>query len=203
MQVLLIERAQDPFAGRWALPGGFVQPEQDLRSAAQATLVAKTGVEIGRAHLEQLASFGHPSRDPRMRVVSVAYLAMVADPPAAIPGSDAKKAEWVDIESVDRSALAFDHPQILAAGIERAMAKLEYTTLATSFCGSEFTIGELRSVYETVWGTTLDPANFHRKVLASAGFVVPTGSTSIKTKGRPAKTYRAGSAETLVPPLQR
>lgn len=201
--VLLIERAHDPFAGCWALPGGFVEPDQDLIDAARHTLVDKTGIEVAHAHLEQLASFGRPDRDPRMRVISVAYLAMVADPPAAIPGRDAKQAEWVDIDAVERPALAFDHADVLAAGIERAKAKLEYTTLATSFCGAEFTIGELRAVYEAVWGTTLDPANFHRKVMASAGFVVPTGATSTRTKGRPAKTYRAGSAEALVPPLQR
>ncbi len=203
LEVLLVERAEEPFAGSWALPGGFVGPEQDLSDAAGATLTDKTGIELDTAHLEQLATFGSPARDPRMRVVSVAYLAMVANPPPAAAGRDAAAAEWQPVSSARATTLAFDHADVLEAGVERARAKLEYTTLATSFCAPEFTMAELRTVYETVWGIALDPPNFHRKVLGSAGFVEPTGRTATQAKGRPAKTYRAGPATTLTPPLAR
>ena len=203
VEVLLVERTEPPFAGRLALPGGFVGPDETLVEAARRKLSEKTGVLVDRAHLEQLASFGAVDRDPRMRVVSVAYLAMTADPPSPTPAADAGRAEWIDIATVDRAALAFDHGQILDAGLERARAKLEYSTLATSFCGSTFTIGELRSVYEAVWGVPLDAPNFHRKVMATDGFVEPTGETVAPAKGRPAKTYRAGPATELAPPLQR
>ena len=104
---------------------------------------------------------------------------------------------------VDPKALAFDHGEILAAGIERARSKLEYTTLGTSFCGPEFTVAELRSVYEAAWGTTLDAANFHRKVLATNGFVEPTGRTESSGPGRPARTYTAGDADALHPAIVR
>lgn len=215
VEVLLIERAHEPFPGHPALPGGFVGQDEALSEAARRKLVEETGVGVEQAHLEQLASFGAVDRDPRMRVMSVAYLAMTADPPGVQAGIDAEvdagvdaevealRAEWVVVDEVDRDALAFDHRRILEAGLERARAKLEYSTLATNFCGSEFTIGELRSVYEAVWGVRLDPPNFHRKVLATDGFVEPTGDTVAQAKGRPAKTYRAGPATVMVPPLQR
>jgi len=199
MEVLLVQRTEAPQAGQWALPGGFVGPDQDLSTAAQVKLADKTGIDVDRAHLEQLATFGDPTRDPRMRVVSVAHLAMVAEPGEL--GVD--QAAWHAVADVADLSLAFDHAQILEAGIERARAKLEYTTLATSFCGPEFTIAELRSVYEAVWGPRLDAANFHRKVTATEGFVEPTGRTESGGRGRPARTYQAGSATTLHPPLVR
>jgi len=203
LDVLLLQRAEEPFARQWALPGGFVGPDQDLIEAARGKLEQKTGVSVETAHLEQLATFGHPDRDPRMRVVSVAWLALLADPPDPVAGIDALDSAWVDIDGLDRSTLAFDHHLILEAGIERARNRIEYTTLATRFLADEFTIAELRSVYETLWGVTLDPANFHRKVNASQGFVTATGRSVSHGKGRPAKTYAAGPAEYLEPPVRR
>lgn len=202
-EVLLVKRASEPFAGAWALPGGFVAPEQSLLAAARTKLVDKTGVAVDETHLEQIASFGQPERDPRMRVVSVAWLALLADPPEPIAGTDTDEAAWVDVADIDRQSLAFDHATILDAGIERARNRIEYTTLAAQFCGNEFTIGELRSVYETLWDTELDPANFHRKVLATDDFVTETGATSSGGRGRPARLYRRGSATNLDPPLHR
>lgn len=201
VQVLLVERDADPYGGKWALPGGFVQPGQSLLDAAQFKLQDKTGLALESTHLEQLASFGAPDRDPRMRVVSVAWLALVADPTEPVAGTESRDAAWVDVAS--HAGLAFDHDQILAAGMERARNRIEYTTLATTFCSDEFTMGELRAVYETLWGQQLDPANFNRKVLASSGFVEATGDVVAQPKGRPAKTYRRGPAETLSPPLHR
>lgn len=203
VQVLLVKRGAEPFAGQWALPGGFVGPDQALGDAARSKLTDKTGVTVTEAHLEQLASFGDPDRDPRMRVVSVAWLALLADPPEPVAGTDADDATWMPLDEIDRSSLAFDHAAILHAGLERAQNRIEYTTLAAQFCGDEFTIGELRAVYETLWGTELDPANFHRKVLATDGFVEPTGNSVSVGRGRPARSYRRGSAERLDPPLHR
>lgn len=199
MEVLLVQRTEAPHKGSWALPGGFVGPDQDLLTAAQAKLSHKTGVDLDRAHLEQLATFGDPKRDPRMRIVSVAHLAMVPEP----GDLGVENAAWHRTDELATAKLAFDHGDIAAAGIERARAKLEYSTLGTSFCNETFTIVELRNVYEAVWGVSLDPANFHRKVLASEGFVEPTGETVSQGRGRPAQVYRAGPATELHPPINR
>ncbi len=202
VRALLVRRAADPFAGSWALPGGFVGPDQSLADAAHETLARKTGVSVDATHLEQLASFGRPDRDPRMRIVSVAWLALLAEPVEPVAGDDTDEAQWVDVAALD-SDLAFDHAEILAAGIERARNRIEYTTLATRFCGDEFTMAELRAVYETLWSTELDPANFHRKVLAIDGFVEPTGESTSGGRGRPARLYRRGDAVDLDPPVRR
>ena len=103
----------------------------------------------------------------------------------------------------DRKRLAFDHHRILGDAVERARAKLEYSPLATAFCADEFTISELRGIYEAVWGVPLDPRNFHRKVTKTDGFVVPTGETTTRDGGRPAQLFRRGTAQTLYPPLTR
>lgn len=199
LRVLLIRRDQDPQRGSWALPGGFVGPDQDLADAARHKLADKTGVHVATAHLEQLRTFGAPDRDPRMRVVSVAHLALVSDPPEP----DQESAQWHSVQSIGQQTLAFDHAEVLSVGVERARSKLEYSMLATSFCAPEFTIADLRAVYEAVWGQELDPANFHRKVLAVDGFVEPTGNTESGGRGRPARTYQAGGADTLHPPIVR
>jgi ADP-ribose pyrophosphatase YjhB (NUDIX family) len=198
LQALLIKRGIPPFAGDWALPGGFVRDGEDLTAAAARELREETGLAPG--HLEQLATYGDPARDPRGRVVTVAYLALLPDLPAPSAGTDAADAFW---RPVPAGGLAFDHDRILADGVERARSKLEYTPLATAFCPPEFTIAELRAVYETVWRTTLDPRNFHRKVTGAEGFVEPTGESVIRERGRPAQLFRRGSATLLHPALLR
>lgn len=201
LNVLLVQRGEQPFAGSLALPGGFVEPDEDLVVAARRELAEETGVRVG--HIEQLATYGAPKRDPRMRVVSVAYVAMV--PQAAEPraGTDASAASWRRADTLRPSKLAFDHARILRDGVERARAKLEYTTLATAFCSPDFTIAELRSVYEAIWGERLDPRNFSRKVLTSEGFVEAAGGLTTRGGGRPARLYRAGPATELDPPIRR
>ena len=168
LQALTVRRGEEPFKGEWALPGGFLKPEEDLVTAAERELLEETGVASDRFHLEQLASYGDPHRDPRMRTVTVAYVALAADLPAPTAGSDAAEATWQPVgELLDGGSLAFDHATILRDGVERARAKLEYTPLAAAFCPEEFTVSELRRVYEVVWGVAIDPRNFHRKVTGS------------------------------------
>jgi 8-oxo-dGTP diphosphatase len=201
LSVLLVTRGEGPALGSRALPGGFVRPDEDLPQAAARELAEETGLTLGDVHLEQLASYGAPGRDPRMRVVTVAYLALAPEMPTPKAGSDAAGADWVP--AAKAGPLAFDHKQILADGVERARAKLEYTPLAAAFCPPEFTIAQLRGVYETVWGTALDPRNFHRKATGTPGFVIPADGETAGGRGRPAQLYRKGPAATLYPPLLR
>jgi 8-oxo-dGTP diphosphatase len=196
--VLLIRRANPPFKGKWALPGGFVRGRETLDEAAERELHEETGM---RGHVEQLRTYGDVKRDPRGRVFSVAYLALAPDFGALTSGGDAEAAAWHSVDVVP--ALAFDHAHILRDGLERARAKLEYTTLATTFCDMQFTIPELRAVYEAVWGQTLDAANFYRKVTRSEGFIAPLKDTQQGAEGRPARLYRPGTATLLMPPMMR
>ncbi|MDQ1044264.1 NUDIX domain-containing protein [Streptomyces sp. V4I2] len=204
LHVLLVERGQEPYAGHWALPGGFVQPDESAETAARRELAEETGLaDVSGLHLEQLWTYSEPDRDPRMRVVSVAFAALLPDPPEPHGGSDAAQARWVPYDSA--RPLAFDHDRILADAHERVGAKLEHTCLATAFCPPEFTLGELQQVYETVWGSTLDRPNFRRKVLATPGFVEPVPGAARLTggRGKPAALYRSGPATALHPPLLR
>lgn len=205
LQVLLVERDTHPFRGGLALPGGFVEPAEDLDAAAIRRLERETGVRRDVAHVEQLGAFGAPARDPRMRVVSVAYLVFAPDLPPPRPGPSTRSVGWVPVEDVDVDRLAFDHDTVLAAGVERARAKLEYSPYATSFCAEEFTVAELRHVYEATWGTPLDPRNFHRKVTGTPGFLVPVGRDSAPGPGggRPAALFRRGTAGLLHPAMLR
>ena len=201
---LAVRRGEPPYQGRWALPGGFVEIDEDLRDAARRELAEETGLETGAARLEQLATYGAPGRDPRGRTISVAYLAVLPRLAEPTAGSDAAQAAWRPAEwLLGKGRLAFDHRTILADGVERARAKLEYTNIATAFVDTEFTIGDLRDVYEVVWGHSLDPGNFHRKVTRTDGFVEATGDRRSVGRGRPAELFRAGPEESLNPPLTR
>lgn len=204
LRVLTICRGEEPYKGQLALPGGFVHPDEDLADAAARELAEETGIDLAAVHLEQLATYGTPGRDPRMRVVTVVYLALVPEPPRPSAGTDTEAADWVPVTELSGDQLAFDHNQILADGLERARAKLEYSPLATAFCPPEFAVGELRRVYEIVWGCSLDPRNFHRKVTSTPGFLEPVGKTvSRYERGRPAQLYRCGTATQLHPPMLR
>jgi 8-oxo-dGTP diphosphatase len=203
LHVLIVERGNQPYRGRLALPGGFLRTDEDPDDAARRELREETGLDGSRLHLEQLRTFGAPGRDPRGRVLTVAYLAIAPGLPVPVAGSDARAARWEPVRTLSPGTLAFDHGEILAEGVERARAKLEYTTLATVFCADTFTIGELRRVYEVVWGISLDPRNFSRKVTNTDGFVLPTGATKSPDTGRPAALYRAGPAKVLHPPMLR
>ena len=207
LRVLLIRRAIGPFRDSWALPGGFVRPDEDLDTAAARELVEETSISQEPEHLEQFGTYGHPDRDPRMRVVSVGYWAIVPDLPTPKGGSDAAYAELVPVAELEsgRIRLAFDHDRIVADGIARARSRLEDTTIATRFCPPEFTISDLRRVYDAVWASELDPGNFQRKVKQTAGFLKPIKQTtrSGDKGGRPAALWTRGPAESLSPPLTR
>ncbi|MFJ1750584.1 NUDIX hydrolase [Streptomyces sp. NPDC088116] len=206
LHVLLVQRGEEPYLGAWALPGGFVLPRESAGQAARRELAEETGLSeetAGALHLEQVRTYSDPDRDPRMRVVSVAYAALVPDLPEPRGGGDAAHARWTEFGAPGR--LAFDHDHILADAYDRVGSKLEYTCLATAFCPPEFTLGELRQVYETVWGVELDRPNFRRKVLTTPGFVQALEGPPRRTggRGKPATLYRAGAATTLHPPLLR
>lgn len=193
LRVLLVRRGREPERGRLALPGGFAGLDEDLADAARRELVEETGVRD--VVLEQLATYGAPGRDPRGRVVSVAHVAVLAEQAETRGGTDAAEADWHRVEPLlrGRNRLAFDHRRILTDAVERVRSKLEYTTLATAFVGPEFTLTELRRVYEVVWGAEFDAGNFQRKMRQTEDFVVETGRTrpSPVGRGRPAATFRA------------
>ena len=199
LKVLLIQRGQPPYEGACALPGGFVQPDEDLDSAAARELREETGIGHERSRLRQIGSYGAPDRDPRMRVVSVAYGAVVArlaDVPRG--GGDAAHAEFVPVADVqgDRLPLAFDHRRIVDDAVARLRAELDTSDVAVGFCPPEFTIRELREVYEAILLTELDSGNFQRKVTQRKGYLTPTERrvTPGERGGRPATLWRVGDA---------
>ncbi|MGN6243913.1 MAG: NUDIX hydrolase [Motilibacteraceae bacterium] len=216
--VLLVERGNEPFRGHWALPGGFVGVEESVEDAAWRELREETGVSRFPGHLEQLATYGDPGRDPRARVVSVAHVAFAPDLPDPTAGSDAASARWWPVndlgldpapdgvEPTEAPVLAFDHAQILRDALERARSKLEYTTLAVQFVREPFTLADLRRVYAAVWGTAPELGTFRRRVLSTRGFVEPaprTAEGATHDAGRPPLLYRAGTATALQPAMLR
>ncbi|WP_327045379.1 NUDIX hydrolase [Microbispora sp. NBC_01189] len=205
LQVLLVERGNEPYLGHLALPGGFVRSGETLDDTALRELSEETALDGRKLHLEQLHTYSAPSRDPRGRVITVAYLALGPDLPLPVAGTDATAAHWAPVSAAldGDTSLAFDHTAILRDGLERARTKLEHTTVAAAFCPEPFTVGELRRIYEAVWGFKLDPSNFRRKVTRTEGFLEPTGERSIPDIGRPAALYRRGPAAFLIPPLLR
>jgi 8-oxo-dGTP diphosphatase len=204
LDTVLVERRSDPFEGRWSLPGGLVGQGEDIDAAVPRVLAARTGLEP--PHVEQLATYGAPDRDPRMRVVSVAYLLLLPIGASPVAGGDGRGARFFPVDAVSRhlrppTPLAFDHERILADAVDRTRSKLEYTTLAATFLPDEFTLGDLRRVYESVWGVGLHHSNFSRKVRSVNGFVEPTGRRAASS-GAP-ELFRRGPAELMMPPLMR
>ncbi|APU15444.1 MULTISPECIES: NUDIX hydrolase [Actinoalloteichus] len=205
-QIMLVERGVEPYRGLPALPGGFLHDAgESLDAAAARELAEETGLDASRLHWEQLGTYGEPDRDPRQRVVTVCYLAFVVGTATPQAGGDARAASWVPTSTILKgdTQLAFDHRQIIDAAVERARSKLEYTTLAATFCDPEFTVTDLRQVYEIVWDEHLDPRNFHRKVTGVTDFLVPTGRQTVRHGGRPAALFRRGSAHLLHPAMLR
>jgi 8-oxo-dGTP diphosphatase len=205
MHVLLVERGEEPFRGRWALPGGFKRPTETLDQAAGREVREETGVEAA-PRLRQFGAYGDPGRDPRMNVVTVAYLAVLPDVPTPVGGTDATAAALVPVAEVleGRRPLAFDHARIVGDAVDRVRLELGLSGMALAFLGEDFTIAELRSVYEAVWGVRLDAANFRRSV-AEGAWLVPMGrrTTPGPVGGRPAERYRAGDGWLTGSPIHR
>jgi 8-oxo-dGTP diphosphatase len=206
LHVLLVCRGEAPFEGMWAIPGGFKRPTETLDEAAKRELVEETGVDAASL-LTQFGAYGDPERDPRMNVVTVAYLAVVRDVGALVAGTDAAAAALIPVSAVlnGKVELAFDHLRIVRDAVERARVELEVTGIATAFVGATFTLAELRAVYEAVWGVQLDAANFRRSVAQDNGWVIPTGRRARPgpAGGRPAELYRAGRAWSHGGPIHR
>ena len=186
LQVLLVKRKFPPFAGIWALPGGFVHMDESLENAAMRELAEETGVTD--VYTEQLYTFGAPQRDPRTRVITVAYFALV--PHHAIqhhPGDDAAETAWHSVFALP--PLAFDHEEILTYALQRLRYKLEYTAVGFELLPDVFTLSELQHAYEIILGEQLDKRNFRRKIL-SAEILEETGRKKKEGEGRPAMLYR-------------
>jgi ADP-ribose pyrophosphatase YjhB (NUDIX family) len=206
LHVLLIKRAKVPFRGRLALPGGFIRPGESLEDTAKRELFEETGLDASRIPLQQVHTYSQPDRDPRGRVLTTAFLAIAPDLPEAQGGTDAARADWIEVENSlwrDPERLAFDHGEILQLALERTRELLEHTTVAADFCGRRFTIGNLRVVYEAVWGMPVNAQNFQRKVRNAKNFLIPIGAKSSAHPGRPADLFRRGAAQVLNPPMLR
>jgi 8-oxo-dGTP diphosphatase len=195
LHVLLVLRGVQPFEGMWAIPGGFKRPDESLDEAARRELLEETGVD-GANLLRQFGAYGDPERDPRMNVVTVAYLAVLCEVEGITGGTDAAAAALVPVSDVldERTELAFDHERILRDAVERVRVDLGLTGIATAFVRHTFTLAELRTVYEGVWGVDFDAANFRRRMLSEEGWVIPTGRRARPgaAGGKPAELYRAG-----------
>jgi 8-oxo-dGTP diphosphatase len=202
LQVVLVQRRDDPYRGLWALPGGFKRPDETLADAASRELQEETGVEAA-AYLSEFGAYGDPGRDPRMNVVTVGFLAVLRDVGELAADTDAESARLWPVAEVlgGDMELAFDHAKILHDAVERARRDLETTSLAKAFVGPTFTLKSLRNVFEAVWETELDAANFHRTMTRSAGLVRPTGQRVPpgRAGGKPAEEFVFGSAYDAAP----
>ena len=184
-KLLLIKRAGAPYRGRWALPGGFVNLDEDLEDGARRELEEETGV--GGVYLEQLYTFGKPDRDPRERVITVAYYALVpSDKLQLRAATDAEAVGWFALDELPE--LAFDHDEILRMAHQRLAAKLDYSTIAFQFMPDKFTLGELQEVYEIILQEDIDKRNFRKWVLAMER-IEETGEERRDGPHRPAKLY--------------
>jgi 8-oxo-dGTP diphosphatase len=186
LEVLLVERGVEPYKGLWALPGGFVRIHEDLLAAAVRELKEETGVE--GAYLKQVGAFGAPHRDPRERVISIAYFAILSSDTIALKAStDAASAKWWPLASLPR--LAFDHEQLIAAARRALVSELANSLIAFQFLNHEFTLTELQHVHEAIRGESLDKRNF-RKWIATLGTVRAIGRLRRSGQHRPAELYR-------------
>jgi ADP-ribose pyrophosphatase len=206
LHVLLVRRGVAPFKGMWAIPGGFKRPTETLDEAAKRELAQETGVDSASL-LTQFGAYGDPGRDPRMNVVTIAYLAVLREVGEIVAGTDAAEARLVPVSEAfnGKIDLAFDHRQILLDAVERVRADLELTGIAAAFVGPTFTIAELRTVFEAVWGVQLDGANFRRSVVTEDGWVIPTGRRARPGApgGKPAELFRAGRMWKYASPIRR
>jgi 8-oxo-dGTP diphosphatase len=190
LQILLVKRRSWPFEGMWAIPGGFVNIDESLESAAKRELQEETGVQD--VYLEQLYTFGDPDRDPRTRVITVMYFALLDTERLQVrAASDAADVGWFSV--YDLPPLAFDHEKVLNYALSRLRGKLDYTTIAFNLLPEQFTLRELQRVYEIILHRKLDKRNFRKKILAT-GILEDTGTKKMEGTHRPARLYRFNPA---------
>ncbi len=191
LKILLIERNSPPFAGCWALPGGFVDQNETLDAAARRELQEETG--LGEVFLEQLYSFGDPGRDPRGHTVTVAYYALVRQdrhtPQAA---TDASDAAWFPVNKLPR--LAFDHDRIVQTAVARLQGKVRYQPIGFELLPRKFTLTELQSLYEAVLERSLDKRNFRKKIL-TMDLLIETEEKQQGVAHRAPQLYRFDAAK--------
>lgn len=186
LKLLLVRRRSDPFKGQWALPGGFVRHQEGLMECATRKLEDETGIK--GVYLEQLYTFGQPERDPRERVICVAYYALVCSDRLHLGDKpNAEEVGWHTLEALP--PLAFDHRDVVSMAHERLAAKLEYSTIALQFMPKDFTFSELQAVHEIILREAIDKRNFRKRILAM-GQIVETGAERRNGAHRPAKLYR-------------
>ena len=191
LKVLLIMRGGDPYQGKWALPGGFVRLEEDLETGARRELAEETG--ISGVYLEQLYTFGAVDRDPRERVITIAYYALIpSDKIQLQAATDAEAVGWFSLNELP--PLAFDHRDIIAMAHQRLVAKLDYSTIAFQFMPREFTLSDLQEVYEIILRAEMDRRNFRKWILALEQ-IEETGEERREGAHRPAKLYRVKHSE--------
>jgi len=190
LQILLIKRRSWPFEGMWAIPGGFVNIDESLETAAKRELQEETGVQD--VYLEQLYTFGDPDRDPRTRVITVVYFALLDSERLQVEAaSDATDVGWFSVYELP--SLAFDHEKIIHYALNRLRGKLDYTTIAFNLLPEQFTLRELQRVYEIILHKRLDKRNFRKRILAT-GILEDTGAKKMEGTHRPARLYRFNPA---------
>ena len=190
LELLLIQRDNEPFRGRWALPGGFVQMNETLEAAVRRELEEETG--LAGVFLEQLYTFGDPGRDPRGRTVTVAYYALVQPGEhRVVAASDARAARWYDVSALPR--LAFDHDRVIETALARLKGKLRYQPIGFELLPRKFTLTQLQKLYETILERALDKRNFRKKVL-SLGILEELDELESGVARRPARLYRFDEA---------
>jgi len=193
LRILLVKRAAWPYENSWAIPGGFVRMDESLENAAKRELHEETGVTD--VYLEQLYTFGEPDRDPRTRVITVAYIALIDSESRTLrASSDVSEAQWFSVKKLP--ALAFDHSTIVEYGLNRLRSKLEYSNIAYGLLPTEFRLSELQRVYEVILDRPIDKRNFRKKIL-SLGFLDSTGEKEISGAHRPAMLYRFNKKEII------
>jgi 8-oxo-dGTP diphosphatase len=193
LKVMLVRRAENPYLGFWSLPGGFLKIGESLDAAAQRVLSEKSGVDD--VYMEQLYTFGEPKRDPRSRVITVAYIALI--PWQSLPEPESEKITdltWASVDALPK--LAFDHKQILEYAVTRLRAKVSYSNIVHGLMPKQFRLSELQSMYETIINDKLDKRNFRKRMLAT-GLLKETGKKDIAGAHRPAMLYQFKSKEII------
>jgi 8-oxo-dGTP diphosphatase len=193
LKVMLVKRAEEPFQGTWSLPGGFLKAGESLDEAAQRVLNEKVGVD--HVYMEQLYTFGDPQRDPRSRVITVAYIALI--PWQSLPQPESKKISdlnWASVNQIPN--LAFDHKAIMNYAVKRLRAKVSYSNIVHGLMAKQFRLSELQTMYEIILNDKLDKRNFRKRML-STGLLDETGKKDLTGAHRPAMLYRFKTKEII------